>query len=240
MNKSKDAAAGQIVSRSEFARLIGRSRARVSQLCQGEMAGVLSNGRIDVEAALQWLRQYASSHPGGWGSGTRANDRRDIAVGAARTAPAAPKLKAVPASRPRRSVANAPVATDEQLAEAWREGYLQAAREVAATKEVVRFAQFAIRAGCTPAQAFHLGTWFACQICLSLSGIEEGDGIFEILEPSWRHILGLSEEELDHLGEEFDRLNAIDVTAEDSPEHAARERELDALCSRGPDERPAA
>lgn len=87
----KKSGSGKVLTRAEFAKLIGRSRARVTQLCR-TMDGVRADGRIDVDKALQWIERYHSPHGGGWGTGLRKNDRPPIRVDRTATKPRAPRI----------------------------------------------------------------------------------------------------------------------------------------------------
>ena len=62
---------------------------------------------------------------------------------------------------------------------------------LAAPDEVLKFAGVALRAGCTPQQAYIVGTWYAMRPALALPVVPEDLVGFEDVTPSqWRKMLG--------------------------------------------------
>jgi hypothetical protein len=59
----------EALTKSELATRLGVSRGRVSQLCSQGMP-VLADGRVDFEAACQWINQHVDRAHSGW-AGTR-------------------------------------------------------------------------------------------------------------------------------------------------------------------------
>lgn len=60
----------EIVTKAEFARLLGCAKSRISQLAKDGLP-VRRDGRLNRLECLQWITTYQSGHGGGWGGGLR-------------------------------------------------------------------------------------------------------------------------------------------------------------------------
>lgn len=215
MNRS-EAVPEKIVTRTAFAEMIGRSKARVTQLCAAGMAGVLPDKRIDTEIALQWLENNHSGHGGGWGSGSRGNDRQRITVRDGQPAPghSGPIAKAGHTSRqreraeqPKTSSATASSEPDLASPEVIRivrwSARLDLFKTLTGPGAITHYVNMARSLEFSPAQAFLIGM-LAYIVPVWLAGPDLTQAEFEVAEVNWRELLG----ELD-----FDALEAKFNTA---------------------------
>ena len=82
----------EVLTKSELAGRLGVSRGRVSQLCSQGLP-VLADGRVDFDAACDWLSQHVDRAHSGW-AGTRKplapEGATSLGSGLAQTKPASP------------------------------------------------------------------------------------------------------------------------------------------------------
>ena len=84
------------LTKSELAARLGVSRGRVSQLCSQGMP-VLADGRVDFEAACQWINQHVDRAHSGWAGTRKPLGPRDAApVGNGQIQPVTPRPADVP------------------------------------------------------------------------------------------------------------------------------------------------
>jgi hypothetical protein len=71
-------------------------------------------------------------------------------------------------------------------------GALSVIRRTTAPAECLKFARIALRAGCTPLQAFVLTMWFMVLPALAIEELDEGDlnTLGEPARAEWRKLLG--------------------------------------------------
>ena len=228
MNKN-ETAPERIVTRTAFAEMIGRSKARVTQLCAAGMAGVLPDKRIDVAAALQWLERNHSGHGGGWGSGSRGNDRKPITVRGGQSTPAhsGPIAKAGHTSRQRERAeeqktssatasSGADVASPEVIRIVRWSARLDLFKELTGPGAITHYVSMARSLQFSPAQAFLIGM-MAYIVPVWLAGADLTQAEFEVAEVNWRELLG--DLRFDQLEETFNAALFADFPA---PSEVAR------------------
>lgn len=64
----------EIISKAELARVLGRSRARISQLCNLGLP-VRPDGKLDRGQAVAWVKVNIDPWRGGWGDDERRSSK---------------------------------------------------------------------------------------------------------------------------------------------------------------------
>jgi hypothetical protein len=139
-----------------------------------------TDGKLDRSEALRWIAGSTSGAGGGWdGDHGRASLRERALALLAATAPAVQPVQRAPQA--------------DHGADARRVA-VDILRRIAAPLEVLGFARVALRAGCSPEQAYVLAGWFAVQPTLNLSEITSDDLVDvdfpEPTEEQWKNLLG--------------------------------------------------
>jgi hypothetical protein len=145
-----------IISKSQLAKELRLSRARITQMCQMEGFPVRSDGRINRSEALDWHK-------------SRGLDQQ--------TSKRGPKPKSC-------SPTGSPSQAQLYRALEKRKARLQVLREIAAPFELLVFGRVALRMGCSPEQARALAMWYSTAPALALKDIcsEDLEGLF--IDPS--------------------------------------------------------
>lgn len=164
----------KLISKSAFARELGITPARITQLiAKGAGMPVRKDGKIDRQAALEWLKMRASSHGGGWGV---RDGGRNIAGRAAELLSAKPSK---PTHR-KRSVVQ-PAHTPE-FAEQLR--IADALTSAEAQTEFFRACMK--RFGLSEQQAYDVTNWFGFVVLCGIEDVVDMAG-----EPDWVALLGV-------------------------------------------------
>ncbi len=183
----------KLITPAEYARLRGLNRSTIGrQIAEGKIP-TAADGKIDPVAA------------------DRARDRN---LDQGRREQAA-RQKARRAKKP------IPLAVQpirRALTAADKGAVVDTLRQITAPAEVLQFARVALRAGCSPLQAYIVATWFSVQPTLNLD-VEVEDlcnGFEDPTEAQWRELLG-EDFNFDTADAEFDRSTG----PETAPEPAA-------------------
>ncbi len=170
----------EIITKSELAKELGLSKVRVSQFCKMPGFPVRSDGRISLQEALAWYR----------GCGLEGQP-----------------LKRGPKPKPVEQRATCR-ATSAQLyhTSAIHDVVLETVRRFAAPEKVLKCARVALKAGCSPAQAFRVATWFSVTPSIATEELTEADlnTFNQVTEEQWRSVLGTNFD-FEAAGELYDR-----------------------------------
>ena len=172
------------ITKANFAREIGVSKARVSQLLKLGLP-VLANGRLDREQALDWYRANITPPM--------------IKLGRQN-----PTLAQMQASDPAPTEEEARLITKAQFRECWREAGLEGAawiaNELRHPKRVQVIAEMAARLGCTAAQAYGIADIYERLVTgwvFPLASEDAEEIVLYDREPDWPKVAELAGEPVD-------------------------------------------
>lgn len=175
-----------IVTKASLAAELGCSRSRLSQL---KGMPIRPDGKLNRPEVLAWIIKFKSGHRGGWHEGIRGKDLHTRAKALLATSE---NQKSKTERRPAtdRLPVNLPEAVKSVPFN--REVTVDVLRQVSSPVEALAFAVYSMEFGCTPEQAYALGTLHAVMPLLCFEEIEYED-IRHLPDPTkkeWRSVLG--------------------------------------------------